>query len=97
MTVHKLHPRDAWLVDRSGNSCCWLVKDGGHILGLLEKEPGRGQPWKAFLGTGRASRFLGSSYDGREAAVRMVEEAVRISHDPVAKDFLAKPIDLSGR
>jgi hypothetical protein len=76
MTVEKLNPSDAWLVDRSGKSCCYLVKDGGHIYGLLEKEPGRGQPWKAFHGVGRASRYLGSSYDGRPTAVEMVMNAV---------------------
>lgn len=77
MTVEKLNPRDAWLVDRSGKSCCYLVKDGGHIYGLLEKEPGRGMPWKAFHGVGIKSRYLGSSYTGREAAVEMVMQAVR--------------------
>jgi hypothetical protein len=77
MTVEKLPSRDAWLVDRSGNSCCYLVKDGGHIYGLLEKEPGRGQPWKAFHGVGRDSRYLGSSYTGRGSAVELVMDAVR--------------------
>lgn len=82
MTVQKLHPRDAWLVDRNGNSCCYLVKDGGHICGLLEKEPGRGQPWKAFHGVGRESRYLGSSYTGRDAAVEMVLDAIRKAVQP---------------
>lgn len=77
MTVETLNPRDAWLVDRSGKSCCYLVKDGGHIWGLLEKEPGRGMPWKAYHGVGMKSRYLGSSYTGREAAVEMVVQAVR--------------------
>jgi len=77
MTVEKLNPRDAWLVDRSGKSCCYLVKDGGHIYGLLEKEPGRGMPWKAYHGVGMKSRYLGSSYAGRGAAVEMVVQAVR--------------------
>lgn len=77
MTVEKLPPCDAWLVDRSGNSCCYLVKDGGHIIGLLEKEPGRSQPWKAFHGVGRESRYLGSSYTGRATAVEMVIDAMR--------------------
>jgi hypothetical protein len=77
MTVEKLNSRDAWLVDRSGNSRCYLVKDGGHIYGLLEKEPGRGQPWKAFHGVGRESKYLGSSYAGRGSAVELVMDAVR--------------------
>lgn len=80
MTVEKLNPRDAWLVDRSGKSCCYLLKDGGHIIGLLEKEPGRGMPWKAYHGVGRESRYLGSSYAGREAAVEMIVQALREKH-----------------
>jgi hypothetical protein len=77
MTVEKLNPRDAWLVDRSGKSCCYLVKDIGYIYGLLEKEPGRGMPWKAFLGVGKESKYLGSSYTGKDAAVDMVMQGVR--------------------
>ena len=77
MTIEKLNPHDAWLVDRTGKSCCYLVKDRGRIWGLLEKEPGRSMPWKAFSGVGRESKYLGSSYTGRDAAVEMVVQAVR--------------------
>jgi hypothetical protein len=73
LKVEKLSPREAWVTKGAD---CYVVRRGVEIVGLLEKYRGKLHPWKAFAGVGETSRFLGSTYDGRAAAIGMIEREV---------------------
>jgi hypothetical protein len=70
MEVHSIDRSEAW----NKKADCYVVKNSGVPVGLLEKQ--RGSPWKAYVGVGHGSRFVGSSYEGRGHAIDLIAREV---------------------
>lgn len=76
VTVRVVPDSEAWLRSKSGKSCSYVVEDADNVVvGLLEKV--RNEPWKAFVGVGHDSRYVGSSHEGRGKAIDMIVAAGR--------------------
>lgn len=53
---------------REGSPAIYLVKEGGTVIGMLEKYRDtrtEHHPWKAYLGYGASRRHLGAFYQSR--------------------------------
>lgn len=62
------------IAGKSATPALYLVSVDGKVVGQLERYARAGHPWKAYLGTGEARRFVAAFYGptGRKDAIGLI-------------------------